>query len=139
MNDYRSQILTLYKNPQFRSEFLKSNFHHFEGRGLVCDENLIIGLKIEQEHIVDAYFYGEVLCIFTTSVSEKLISLIINKSINEALVVVNNFKMFLENKKYNKSLLADLIIFSDLITSVQINCGLLPVQVLIKGLTTKWN
>ena len=122
----RSIILENYQNPTNRGlidndEYIKCNMNNES-----CIDEIDIMAKIENNIIKDIRFDGEA-CAISTSSTSIMINTLKNKSIEEALNVVDNFEKMINDEEYIEDILEDAIVYEDI--SKQPNrkkCALLP-------------
>ena len=82
--------------------------------------------KIENDKIIDIKFDGEAcaICISSTSL---MIKTLLNKSLKEANDIYENFEDMINEKKFKKELLNDLIVYEDIAKQPsRKKCALLP-------------
>lgn len=132
MNNNRNLILKAFKYPTFFKKINDLNFIKDAATAKVCDERLEIGIKIYDKKIIDAYFFGDNLCLIATAVSQLILENIINQEINIVKKILLNFQAFLSQKNYNKNFLNNLSVFENIYKSNQSECANLPVSLLLK-------
>ena len=107
----RSIILDNYQNNNMKhtsdDSFIKINT-----RNVSCIDNLDIYLKIEDNIIVDASFEGEA-CVISISSTNILMNMLIGKTKNEAIYIIDNYLKMINEEEYDKDLLKELLAFDD--------------------------
>ncbi len=124
----RNIILNNYKNPKNRGfeninirEYVKSNTSNES-----CIDEIDLIAKIDNNKIIDIRFEGEAcaICISSTSI---MIDTLINKTIEEANTIYENFENMINEKEYNKNLLGLSIVYKDIAKQQsRKKCALLP-------------
>ena len=110
----RSIILDNYQNPYHRIrhdkdlEYLKLN-----SRNLSCIDNIDVYLKIVNNKIEDISFEGE-SCVISISTTSIMASLLIGKTIEEAIAIIESYEKMIEEQDYDKSILGDAIVYDDI-------------------------
>ncbi len=110
----RSIILDNYQNPYHRIrhdkdlEYLKLN-----SRNLSCIDNIDVYLKIVNNKIEDISFEGEA-CVISISTTSIMASLLIGKTIEEAIAIIESYDKMIEEQDYDKSILGDAIVYDDI-------------------------
>ena len=107
----RSIILDNYQNANMKhtsdDSFIKINT-----RNVSCIDNLDIYLKIEDNTIVDASFEGEA-CVISISSTNILMNMLIGKTKDEAIYIIDNYLKMINEEEYDKDLLKELLAFDD--------------------------
>ncbi|EKF48724.1 SUF system FeS assembly protein, NifU family [Thermosipho africanus H17ap60334] len=75
-----------------------------EGKNLSCGDEITLYLKIENERIVDAKFEG-IGCAISQASANLMIENIINKSIDEVKILIDNVYKMTRGEEYDKSVL----------------------------------
>lgn len=108
----RSIIVDNYSNPFHKDisnteEYVKINTNNES-----CIDNLDIYVKFNGNIIDDVRFDGEacVICISSTSI---MIRSLIGKTMDEALVIIDNYLNMINEKEYNSDLLGELNVYND--------------------------
>ena len=124
--DKRNIILENYQNPKNKGlednkTYLTSNTSNES-----CIDEINLMAKIENDKIIDIKFDGEAcaICISSTSL---MIKTLLNKSLKEANEIYENFENMINEKKFKKELLNDLIVYEDITKQPsRKKCALLP-------------
>ena len=109
----RSIILEHYQNPFNKGLIDDNSYYKINMNNESCIDEVDIMVKIENNKIVDAHFDGEACAICTSSTSIML-SLLIGKTKEEALEIINNFYNMLEEKEYNEEILEEANAYNDI-------------------------
>lgn len=122
----RDIILQHYSYPVNRGlinddTYVKSNTNNES-----CIDEIDLMAKIEDGIIKDIKFDGEACAICTSSTS-IMIDTLLNKSINEVKVIIDNFKNMIDEKEYDSNILEQAIVYDDIYKQPnRKKCALLP-------------
>lgn len=112
-NIKRSIILDNYQCPNKKMiPNDKDSYIKINTRNVSCIDNLDIYLKIEDNIVKDITFEGEA-CVISISSTNILINLIIGKTKEEAIKIIDNYLKMINEEEYDKVLLKDLLVFDD--------------------------
>ena len=107
----RSIILDNYQSPNKKmvsgDDYIKINT-----RNVSCIDNLDIYLKVNNNIIEDATFEGEA-CVISISSTNILINLIIGKTKEEGIYIIDNYLKMINEEEFDKDVLRELIVFDD--------------------------
>ena len=107
----RSIILDNYQNPNNKrvsgTDYIKINT-----RNVSCIDNLDIYLKIENDIIKDVSFEGEA-CVISISSTNILTNLLIGKTKEEGIYLIDNYLKMINEEEYDKEVLKELLVFDD--------------------------
>jgi len=107
----RSIILDNYQSPNKKmvsgDDYIKINT-----RNVSCIDNLDIYLKVNNNIIEDATFEGEA-CVISISSTNILINLIIGKTKEEGIYIIDNYLKMINEEEFDKEVLKDLMVFDD--------------------------
>lgn len=107
----RSIILDNYQNPNNKrvsgTDYIKINT-----RNVSCIDNLDIYLKIENDIIKDVSFEGEA-CVISISSTNILTNLLIGKTKEEGIYLIDNYLKMINEEDYDKEVLKELLVFDD--------------------------
>lgn len=110
-NIKRSIILDNYQNPNNKrvsgTDYIKINT-----RNVSCIDNLDIYLKIENDIIKDVSFEGEA-CVISISSTNILTNLLIGKTKEEGIYLIDNYLKMINEEEYDKEVLKELLVFDD--------------------------
>ena len=107
----RSIILDNYQNPN-KKIASGDNYIKINTRNVSCIDNLDIYLKINNGIIEDATFEGEA-CVISISSTNILINLIIGKTKEEGIHIIDNYLKMINEEDYDKEVLKELMVFDD--------------------------
>lgn len=107
----RSIILDNYQNP-IHKKISDSSYIKINTRNVSCIDNLDIYLKLEDNIIKDVSFEGEA-CVISISSTNILIDLLIGKTRDEGINIIDNYLKMINEEEYNKEVLKDLLVFDD--------------------------
>ena len=134
-NMKRSIILDNYQDtsnrmiPEDTHDYIKINSNNVS-----CIDNLDIYLKIEDNIIVDASFEGEA-CVISISSTNILMNMLIGKTKDEAIYIIDNYLKMINEEEYDKDLLKDLNVYDEIyLQPNRKNCALLPANAIRKAL-----
>lgn len=107
----RTIILDNYQNPNNKKvsgeDYIKINT-----RNVSCIDNLDIYLNVKDNIIEDASFEGEA-CVISISSTNILINLLIGKTKEEGINIINNYLKMINEEEYDKEVLKELLAFDD--------------------------
>lgn len=107
----RSIILDNYQSPNKKKvsgeEYIKINT-----RNVSCIDNLDIYLKINNNIIEDITFEGEA-CVISISSTNILANLLIGKTKEEGINIINNYLKMINEEEYNSEIIKELMVFDD--------------------------
>ena len=94
--------------PENQEEYIK-----LDSNNASCIDNINIYLKLDNNIIKDIKFEGEA-CVIAISSTSILTDMLIGKSKEEALNILENYHHMIEEKEYNKDLLKELNVYNDI-------------------------
>ena len=107
----RSIILDNYQNPNKKmvggDDYIKINTRNFS-----CIDNLDIYLKVNNGIIEDVSFEGEA-CVISISSTNILVNMIIGKTKEEGIYIIDNYLKMINEEEYDKDVLKELMVFDD--------------------------
>ncbi len=110
----RSIILDNYENPINRSRCDNDkNYIKENSRNVSCIDNIDLYIKIEDNIIKDIKFDGEA-CVISISSTSIMSNVLIGKSVDEALDIINNYHNMIEEEEYDKDCLGEAIVYEDM-------------------------
>ena len=122
----RQIIMDHYENPRNRELVEDDSYKKVNMDSETCIDNIDIQAKIENGVIEDIRFDGEACAICTSSTS-IMTELLIGKTIDEAINILNNFKNMIDEKEYNGDILEEAIVYDDIYKQAnRKKCALLP-------------
>ena len=107
----RSIILDNYQNPN-NKHISDSSYVKINTRNVSCIDNLDIYLKIKNNIIEDISFEGEA-CVISISSTNILINLLIGKTKDEGIYLIDNYLKMINEEEYDKDILKELEVFDD--------------------------
>ena len=107
----RSIILDNYQNPN-NKHISDSSYVKINTRNVSCIDNLDIYLKIKNNIIEDISFEGEA-CVISISSTNILINLLIGKTKDEGIYLIDNYLKMINEEAYDKDILKELEVFDD--------------------------
>ena len=128
----KSIILENYSNPVNKKTVDDKRYKKVNMNSSSCIDNLDFMVLIEDNIIKDAYFDGEA-CAISTSASSIMMKLIIGKSIDDVLKIIENYENMIEEKPYDDSILEEALAFDEIHKQAnRKKCALLPYEGLKK-------
>ena len=112
-NIKRSIILENYEDAKNRGIPDDSGYEKINSNNVSCIDNIDIYVKIEDNTIKDIKFQGEacVIAISSTSIHSDLL---IDKNIEDAKKIIDNYFKMIEEEEYDKEILKDAIVYDDI-------------------------
>ena len=136
MNDdlRREIMLDNYQNPFNKEVPSGDGYIKVNTNSESCIDNVDIYLKKENGIITDIKFDGEA-CAISTSATSIMIRMLIGKTIDEALNILENFYNMIEEKPYDKEVLKDLNAYDKIYMQAnRKGCALLPHNAIKKAI-----
>lgn len=131
----REIIMDNYQNPFHKEipnnieEYIKVNSNNES-----CIDNIDLFIKIVDNIIVDVYFMGEA-CAISTSATSIMIRLLLNNSIDDVLLLIDNYEKMINGLEYNSNILEEAIVYNEIYKQQnRKNCAMLPWKGLKKAL-----
>ena len=121
-------MLEHYQNPlnkglENTDGYLKSNMN-----SPTCIDNLDFRVLIENDIIKDIKFDGEA-CAISTSSSSIMTDLLIGKTKEEAIRIINNFEKMINEEEYDEELLGEANCYNEISKQPnRIKCATLPYE-----------
>lgn len=106
-------ILENYQNPKNRGIIDNNEYKLINTNSESCIDQVDLQIKIEDKIIKDIRFDGEACAICTSSTSIMIKSLL-NKTLEEAKDIIQNFENMIEEKEYKEAILKEAIVYSDI-------------------------
>ena len=108
----RSIILDNYQNANKKYISDGEEFTKINTRNVSCIDNLDIYINMDSNIIKDISFEGEA-CVISISSTNILINLLIGKSKEDALYIIDNYLKMINEEEYDKEVLKELLVFDD--------------------------
>ena len=112
-NIKRTIILDNYENPYNKGLTNDSSYVKVNANNESCIDNFDLEIKIEDNKIVDMHFDGEG-CAISTSSTSIMLKLLIGKTIDEALKLIEEYENMIDEKEYDENVLDEAIVYSDI-------------------------
>lgn len=130
----REIILDNYQDPMNRGLIDSADYLKVNTNSESCIDNLDFMMKVEDNTIKDIRFDGEA-CAISTSASSIMIRSLIGKSVEDAKVILNNYKAMINEEDFNRDLLGELVVYDEICKQPnRKNCALLPSKAIDKML-----
>ena len=121
----RAIILENYQNPKNRGLVTDSSYKTINTNSESCIDQIDLQMKIENGIVEDIKFDGEACAICTSSTS-IMSDTLKGKKVNEALKIIDSFENMIDEKEYNKDIIGEGIVYSDIAKQPnRKNCALL--------------
>ena len=122
----RSIILEHYQNPVNKGLIDDSKYKKVNMNNESCIDEIDMMFLIENNIIKDVRFDGEA-CAISTSSTSIMINTVLNKSIEEASLIYDNFSNMIDEKDYDNSILEEAIVYDEIYKQPnRKKCALLP-------------
>ena len=112
-NIKRTIILDNYENPYNRGLTNDLSFDKVNANNESCIDNLDIYVKLNNNIIEDIKFEGEA-CVISISSTSIMTKLLIGKTKEEAIDIINNYKNMIDEEDYNKDKLGEALVYSNI-------------------------
>lgn len=112
-NIKRTIILDNYENPYNKGLLNDKDYSVINANNESCIDNFDLEVKIENNIIKDMHFDGEG-CAISTSSTSIMLKILIGKTIDEAINIIEEYEKMIDEKEYNEELLEDAIVYSDI-------------------------
>jgi len=122
----RSIILEHYQHPKNRGLIDDNTYIKTNTNNESCIDEIDLMVKIQDGRICDIRFDGEACAICTSSTS-IMIDTLLNKKVDDAREIINNFKNMIDEKEYNREILEQALVYDDIYQQPnRKKCALLP-------------
>lgn len=130
----REIILDNYNNPFHKNSNDVDGYIKVNTNNESCIDNIDLYVLFEDNMIKDIKFDGEA-CAISTSATSIMLQKVINKSIDEIKIILQNYQNMIDEKKYNEDLLEELNVYNEIyLQPNRKNCALLPVKALLNAI-----
>jgi len=109
----RMIMLDNYENPFNKGLIDDDSYDKFNTNNSSCIDNIDIMIKMNKDTIEDAHFDGEA-CVICTSSTSILMKMIIGKSKNEVLTIIDNFKKMINEEEYDEEILKEANVYNEI-------------------------
>lgn len=109
----RSIILENYQSPVNKGLFEDDTYIKKNMNNTSCIDEVNLMVKVEDNIIKDIRFDGEACAICTSSTS-IMIQTLIDKTLDNALDIIDNFEKMIDEKEYDEAILEDAIVYNDI-------------------------
>jgi nitrogen fixation protein NifU and related proteins len=106
----RQIIMDHYEHPRNKRTVDDSRYVKIHMDSVSCVDDIYIYLLIEKDVIIDAAFDG-IGCIISIASTSIMTELLINKTKNEALYIIDQYTSMIYEKEYDESVLNEAIVF----------------------------
>ena len=106
----REIILDNYQNPKHFGKPSGNDYIKVNMNSKSCIDEVNIYLKFKNDVIEDIMFDGEA-CAICTSSSSIMTNLLLGKTKQEAVNIINNFHNMIDEKEYDKELLDEALVY----------------------------
>lgn len=127
MNEEMKRLIMIenYQNPKNRGLVDNKDYCMINTNSKSCIDQIDLQVKFNNGVIEDIRFDGEA-CAICTSTTSIMIGLLIGKTKEEALNIIENYKNMIDEKEYNFDILKEAIVYSDISKEPnRKNCALL--------------
>lgn len=132
----RSIIMDNYQHPFNYKE--EKDYQKLRANNPSCIDDISLFIDIENNVIKDLSFTGEA-CAISTSATSIMIKNLIGKTVDDALVLIDNFINMVLEKEYDEELLNELIVYDTISKQAnRISCALLPFKTIKKYLEEEY-
>ncbi len=109
----RTIILEHYQNPNNRGLVDNDSYIYKNMNNESCIDEIDLNILINDNIVKDIKFDGEACAICTSSTS-IMTTILIGKTVEEAINICKNFTNMIEEKEYDQSLLEEAIVYDDI-------------------------
>lgn len=109
----RSVILDNYQNPYHRVRHDgEDDYCKINSRNVSCIDNIDVYIKMNGELIEDISFEGEA-CVVSISSTSVMARMMVGKTIDEALSIIENYDNMIEEREYDALKLEEALAYDD--------------------------
>lgn len=107
----RAIIMDHYENPQYKkTPANKDAFKQFHMSSSNCIDDIIVYALEENNTIKECYWDG-VACTISTASTDIMCGLVINKSLKDALYIIEQYKHMIHEEQFDESVLDEALAF----------------------------
>lgn len=122
----RELMIEHYKNPLNKGLKNNSDYIKVNTKSESCIDNIDVELKLENDIIKDIRFDGEA-CAISTSATSIMISILIGKTKEEAIKIIENYNKMINEEEYDENVLEELIVYDEIYKQPsRKRCALIP-------------
>jgi nitrogen fixation NifU-like protein len=136
----RAIILDNYENPQNKGLIEDDSYIKINMNNESCIDEIDMMIKVEDNIIKDIRFDGE-SCAICTSATSIMIKLLLNKSLAEIKIMLDNYNKMINEEIYDEEVLKEANVYKDIAKQPsRKKCALLPwlgIEKLLNKLETK--
>ncbi len=122
----RNIIIDHYHNPLNKGLLEDENYTKIRVNNESCIDNIVLMVKVEDGIIKDIRFDGEA-CAISTSATSIMIKMLLNKSVEEALIILNEYEKMINEQDYDESIIGEAIVYNEVYKQPnRKKCALLP-------------
>lgn len=122
----RDIIIENYNNPYNKGLVIDDDYESVNVNNKSCIDNITMMIKITDDIISDIRFDGEA-CAISTSATSIMIKTLLNKSVTEALDIINEYDKMINEQEYNSEMLEEAIVYDEIYKQPnRKKCALLP-------------
>ena len=130
----REIIVDNYQNPTNRGKIDDKDYIEVNKRSDSCIDNISLYVKFDGDKIIDIHFDGEA-CAITTSATSIMIKMLIGKTIDEAVALMDNYYNMIDEKEYDENSLEELNAYSEIYKQPnRKKCAIFPFETLKKAI-----
>ena len=108
----RSIIIDNYENASNRMRVSDDSYVKYNSRNVSCIDNIDLYVKIEDNVIKDIKFEGEA-CVISISTTSIMTKLLIGKTIDEAMTIIDNYENMIKEKEYDENVLGEAVVYNE--------------------------
>lgn len=124
-----------YNNPINKGLIDDDSYYKVNMNSESCIDDLDFMIKIEDDKIKDIRFDGEA-CVISTSASSIMMNLVIDKTVDSVLNIIDNYEAMINERKYDENILEEANVFDEIYKQAnRKKCALLPFEALKKVLS----
>lgn len=111
-----------------------SHLHHYQNKSATCIDDITAYVNVENNIIKEVYFSG-LGCAVSTASTDIMANFLVNKSVDEAFKIIDNYLNMTLGKEYDEELLDELIAFYNINNQAnRIKCSQIGVNAIKKCL-----
>lgn len=124
----REIMLDHYSNPNNKQKIEDSKYKSIHNASESCIDDITVYMYVEDNIIKDVKFDG-VGCTICTASTDIMCDLVLNKSLNEAKEIINEYYKMVDEKSFNEDVLEEANAFDTLYQQAnRIKCGTIGIH-----------